>query len=263
MNARAGIELAVDALTIRFGGLTAVDGATFEVRAGEVLSLIGPNGAGKTTAFNAITGFIELTGGHIAYRGQRLDGLKPNQIAALGVVRTFQKTSVFTGRSVHDNVAIGLHLRSRQTPLAILLGLPSVAREEKELAKEASQILRFVGLEARADQPASSLPYGELRLLEVAVALAAQPKLLLLDEPVSGMNPVETDSFMKLLAQIRAQGITVLLVEHDMKMVMGVSDRIVCLNHGRVIATGSPAEIQRNPEVVRAYLGERYARAHG
>jgi branched-chain amino acid transport system ATP-binding protein len=138
-----------------------------------------------------------------------------------------------------------------------------VAREEKELAKAASQILRFVGLEARADQPASSLPYGELRLLEVAVALAAQPKLLLLDEPVSGMNPVETDSFMKLLAQIRGQGITVLLVEHDMKMVMGVSDRIVCLNHGRVIATGSPAEIQRNPEVVRAYLGERYARAHG
>jgi branched-chain amino acid transport system ATP-binding protein len=263
MNARAGIELAVDALTIRFGGLTAVDGATFEVRTGEVLSLIGPNGAGKTTAFNAITGFIELTGGHIAYRGQRLDGLKPNQIAALGVVRTFQKTSVFTGRSVHDNVAIGLHLRSRQTPLAILLGLPSVAREEKELEKEASQILRFVGLEARAGQPASSLPYGELRLLEVAVALAAQPKLLLLDEPVSGMNPVETDSFMKLLAQIRGQGITVLLVEHDMKMVMGVSDRIVCLNHGRVIATGSPAEIQRNPEVVRAYLGERYARAHG
>jgi branched-chain amino acid transport system ATP-binding protein len=263
MNARPGIELAVEGLTIRFGGLTAVDGATFEVRSGEVLSLIGPNGAGKTTAFNAITGFIELTGGHIAYRGGRLDGLKPNQIAALGVVRTFQKTSVFTGRSVHDNVAIGLHLRSRQTPLAILLGLPSVAREEKELAKEAAQILRFVGLEARADQPASSLPYGELRLLEVAVALAAQPKLLLLDEPVSGMNPVETDSFMKLLAQIRGQGITVLLVEHDMKMVMGVSDRIVCLNHGRVIATGSPAEIQRNPEVVRAYLGERYARAHG
>ena len=139
MNARAGIELAVDGLTIRFGGLTAVDGATFEVRAGEVLSLIGPNGAGKTTAFNAITGYIEPTGGHIAYRGQRLDGLKPNQIAALGVVRTFQKTSVFTGRSVHDNVAIGLHLRSRQTPLAILLGLPSVAREEKELATEASR----------------------------------------------------------------------------------------------------------------------------
>jgi branched-chain amino acid transport system ATP-binding protein len=259
MKTGAGIDLAVDALTIRFGGLTAVDGATFEVRSGEVLSLIGPNGAGKTTAFNAITGFIEPAGGRIAYRGARLDGLKPNQIAALGVVRTFQKTSVFTTRSVHDNVAIGLHLRSRQTPLAILLGLPSVAREERELEKEASDILRFVGLAARAGLQASSLPYGELRLLEVAVALAARPKLLLLDEPVSGMNPVETDSFMKLLAAIRAQGITVLLVEHDMKMVMGVSDRIVCLNHGRVIASGPPAEIQRNPEVVRAYLGDKFA----
>jgi branched-chain amino acid transport system ATP-binding protein len=263
MTARADVELAVEGLTIRFGGLTAVDGAGFEVRSGEVLSLIGPNGAGKTTAFNAVTGYIEPTGGDIRYRGERLNGLKPNRIAALGVVRTFQKTSVFTGRSVHDNVAIGLHLRSRQTPLAILLGLPSVAREEKALAEEAANILRLVGLEARAGQPASSLPYGELRLLEVAVALAARPSLLLLDEPVSGMNPVETESFMRLLAQIRAQGITVLLVEHDMRMVMGVSDRIACLNHGRIIATGSPAEIQKNPEVVRAYLGERYARAHG
>ena len=133
-----------------------------------------------------------------------------------------------------------------------------MAREEKELAHEVAQILRFVGLEARAAQIAASLPYGELRLLEVAVALAARPKLLLLDEPVSGMNPVETASFMKLLNEIRALGITVLLVEHDMKMVMGVSDRIVCLNHGRIIASGTPAEIQRNPEVIRAYLGERF-----
>jgi branched-chain amino acid transport system ATP-binding protein len=259
MNVGAEPELAVEGLTIKFGGLTAVDGATFEVRSGEVLSLIGPNGAGKTTAFNAITGYVELSGGDIRYRARRLNGLKPNEIAALGVVRTFQKTSVFAGRSVHENVAIGLHLRSRQTALAILLGLPSVAREERALAQEAGAILRFVGLEARAAQPASALPYGELRLLEVAVALAARPKLLLLDEPVSGMNPVETDSFMRLLAQIRAQGITVLLVEHDMKMVMGVSDRIVCLNHGRVIASGSPAEIRGNPEVIRAYLGSKFA----
>ena len=255
--------LTVEDLSIRFGGLLAVEAMSFEVRDGEVLSLIGPNGAGKTTAFNAITGYIEPSGGEMRYRGTRLNGLAPNAIAALGVVRTFQKTSVFTGQTVHDNVAIGLHLRSKQRPLAILFGLPSVAREEKELAREVAQILRFVGLEVRAAQIAASLPYGELRLLEVAVALAARPKLLLLDEPVSGMNPVETASFMKLLAEIRALGITVLLVEHDMKMVMGVSDRIVCLNHGRIIATGSPAEIQRNPEVIRAYLGERYARAHG
>jgi branched-chain amino acid transport system ATP-binding protein len=257
MSARTA-ELTVEGLTIRFGGLTAVDGMTFEVERGEVLSLIGPNGAGKTTAFNAITGYIEPAAGSIAYRGTSLNRLKPNQVAALGVVRTFQKTSVFAGRSVHDNVLIGLHLRSRQKPLAILLGLPSVGREERRLAEEATDVLRFVGLEARARQTASSLPYGELRLLEVAVALAAKPTLLLLDEPVSGMNPTETASFMELLARIRAQGITVLLVEHDMKMVMGVSDRIVCLNHGRIIASGSPAEIQRNPEVVRAYLGAKF-----
>jgi branched-chain amino acid transport system ATP-binding protein len=263
MTTGADVELAVEALTIRFGGLTAVDAATFEVRKGEVLSLIGPNGAGKTTAFNAITGYAAPAGGELRYRQTRLNGLEPNAIAALGVVRTFQKTSVFTGQTVHGNVAIGLHLQSKQRPLAILLGLPSVAREERELAEEASRILRFVGLEARAHHVASSLPYGELRLLEVAIALAAKPRLLLLDEPVSGMNPTETASFMHLLARIRANGITVLLVEHDMKMVMGVSDRIVCLNHGRIIAQGSPAEIQRNPDVIRAYLGERYARAHG
>jgi branched-chain amino acid transport system ATP-binding protein len=260
MSANAGAELTVEGLTIRFGGLTAVDGIGFDVRGGEVLSLIGPNGAGKTTAFNAITGYIAPAAGDIRYRGTRLNGLEPHAIAALGVVRTFQKTSVFAGQSVRDNVAIGLHLRSRQRPLAILLGLPSVAREEKELAREVGEILRFVGLAARERQVAASLPYGELRLLEVAVALAARPKLLLLDEPVSGMNPAETASFMRLLAEIRGLGMTVLLVEHDMKMVMGVSDRIVCLNHGRIIASGTPAEIQRHPEVVRAYLGERYLR---
>ena len=191
MSASARTELVVEGLTIRFGGLTAVDGIAFEVRGGEVLSLIGPNGAGKTTAFNAITGFIEPAAGEIRYRGTRLNGLEPHAIAALGVVRTFQKTSVFTGQTVHDNVPIGLHLRSRQRPLAILLGLPSVAREEKELAREAGRdpaLRRARG--ARAPRSPSSLPYGELRLLEVAVALAARPKLLLLDEPVSGMNPV-------------------------------------------------------------------------
>lgn len=258
-----GAELVVDGLTIRFGGLTAVDGMSFEVRPGEVLSLIGPNGAGKTSAFNAITGYIEPSGGTIDYRGSRLNGLKPNQVAELGVVRTFQKTSVFMGQSAVDNVLIGLHLVSRQRPLAIIFGLPSVAREEKELVQEAQRILEFVGLEQRGTLLASSLPYGELRLLEVAIALAAKPKLLLLDEPVSGMNPSETASFMKILGRIRTLGITVLLVEHDMKMVMGVSDRIICLNQGRIIANGSPAEIQGHPEVIRAYLGERYVRAQG
>jgi branched-chain amino acid transport system ATP-binding protein len=259
----AAALLAVNGLAVRFGGLTAIEDLSLEVRQGEVLALIGPNGAGKTSAFNAITGYLAPSAGEIVFGGVRLNGMKPHRIAELGLVRTFQKTSVFGGRSALENILIGLHLRSTQQPLAILLGLPSIAREEKRLEAEAREILAFVGLGARAGELGSALPYGGQRLLEIAVALAAQPKLLLLDEPVSGMNPVETESFMAKLAEIRARGITVLLVEHDMKMVMGVSDRIVCLNQGRVIASGTPVEIQRDAEVIRAYLGERYARAHG
>jgi len=255
--------LSVEALSVRFGGLLAIESLSFELREGEVLSLIGPNGAGKTTAFNAITGYLAPASGEIRFQGRRLNGLSTNRVAELGLVRTFQKTSVFGGRSALENILIGLHLRSKQSALAILLGLPSVVREEKELEAEARRILDFVGLGARADEAGAALAYGEQRLLEVAIALAAKPKLLMLDEPVSGMNPSETASFMTKLAEIRGLGITVLLVEHDMKMVMGVSDRIVCLSQGRIIANGTPAQIQRDSEVIRAYLGERYARAHG
>jgi len=258
----AAALLAVRGLAVRFGGVTAIEDLTFEVTEGEVLALIGPNGAGKTSAFNAITGYLAPSGGEIVFAGVRLNGLKPHVIAELGLVRTFQKTSVFGGRSALENILIGLHLRATQQPLAILCGLPSVAREERKLEQQAREILAFAGLGARADELGSALPYGEQRLLEIAIALAAKPKLLLLDEPVSGMNAVETQSFMAKLAEIRALGITVLLVEHDMKMVMGVSDRIVCLSQGRVIASGTPAQIRRDPEVIRAYLGEKYAHAH-
>jgi len=274
--------LSIKGLAVRFGGLTAIDDMSFEVRDGEVLSLIGPNGAGKTTAFNAITGYLAPAAGDIVYRAQRLNGLKVHQIAALGLVRTFQKTSVFGGRTVLDNILIGLHKRGRQRPLAIILGLPSVSREEQELRAAAWDVLRFVGIERRvhrrigdgkrprrreqkrqheSSRHARSSDHGGIA--EVAIALAAEPKLLLLDEPVSGMNPAEKADFMKMLGAIRARGITILLVEHDMRTVMDISDRVVVLNQGRIIADDVPSEIQRNPEVIRAYLGEGYRRAHG
>jgi branched-chain amino acid transport system permease protein len=249
--------LKVRGLAIRFGGLTAVESMTFDVREGEVLSLIGPNGAGKTSAFNAITGYLRPARGDITYRGRRLDGLRPHAIAALGVVRTFQKTSLFGDQSVLDNIRTGLHLRAHQHPFAIIAGLPSVKADERAQEAAAWDILRFMALDTRALEAGSALPYGEQRLLEVAIALAAQPSLLLLDEPVSGMNPAEKVRFMAMLAKIRSRGTTVLLVEHDMRTVMGVSDRVICLNQGRIIADGSPKEIHSHPEVIRAYLGDR------
>ena len=250
------VVLDVDRLEISFGGLVALASVSFDVREGEIASLIGPNGAGKTTAFNAITGFLTASDDSIRYRGKTLNGLRPNQIADLGVVRTFQKTSGFAANTVTDNVMIGLHRYAGARLWEILLALPRVRDEESPLHAQAGVILELMGLAAHAEELGGALPYGEQRLLEVAVALAAQPSLLLLDEPVSGMNPSETAGFMAMLGRIRAGGITILLVEHDMRMVMGVSDRVIVLNQGAIIAEGAPGEIQRNPEVIRAYLGQ-------
>jgi branched-chain amino acid transport system ATP-binding protein len=261
-QAAAGeVVLSIEHLAVNFGGLAALSDLNFAVRDGEIVGLIGPNGAGKTTAFNVFTGFLPPTTGKVRYRGTLLNGLKPHEIAALGLVRTFQRTSIFQNNSVFENVLIGLHRRGRSTVWDTLLALPREKAEERKLAGQAHDILGLVGLDRRSAEPAGTLPYGEQRLLGIALALAAEPSMLLLDEPVSGMNAGETGKVVELVKTIRASGVTILLVEHDMPMVMRVSDRIVVLNYGRIIAEGAPAVIQRNPEVIRAYLGEGRKRA--
>ena len=251
----AAPSLVVADLAVAFGGVTALAGVSFEVRPGTITSLIGPNGAGKTTAFNAITGYLRPPRGRVTWDGAALIGSRPCDVARRGLVRTFQKTSVFPALSVHDNVLVGLHLRGRARLGAILAGRRRVREEEARLAAEAESVMAFVGLGHRRHERASALPYGEQRLVELAVALAAGPRLLLLDEPGAGMTGAEKMRLVKLIRRLRDDGLTVLLVEHDMRLVMDVSDTVIVLNHGRVIAEGSPAAIQAHPDVVRAYLG--------
>jgi branched-chain amino acid transport system ATP-binding protein len=253
------VSLVVRDLAVQFGGVAALAGVSFDVAPGSITSLIGPNGAGKTTAFNAITGYLRPSRGRATFEAAQLIGRRPCDVARAGVVRTFQKTSVFPALSVFDNVMIGLHLCGRAGVGRILAGLPGVRREEARLAAEAAQTLDFVGLTARRDEPAGTLAAGEQRLVELAIALAARPRLLLLDEPAAGMSGTEKTAVAGLIQTVRERGITVLLVEHDMRMVMGISDTVIVLNYGRVIAEGRPAVVQRHPDVVRAYLGSRGA----
>jgi branched-chain amino acid transport system ATP-binding protein len=248
--------LSIEGIAVHFRGVVAISDMSFAVNNGEVVSLIGPNGAGKTTAFNVITGFLKPDKGDVRFRGKSLRNLKPHEIASLGLVRTFQRTSVFQSVSVFENVLTGLHRRGYSRLWDTLFALPRERESERALKAKASEILSLAGIERRAHQLAGSLAYGEQRLLGVALALAADPSMLLLDEPVSGMNATETARFMQLLVRLRGLGMTILLVEHDMPMVMGISDRIVVLNYGRIIAEGRPAAIQGNPEVIRAYLGQ-------
>ena len=260
-NRGADLALEVRDLAVHIGGLVALGGVSFQVPFGAIVSLIGPNGAGKTTAFNVITGFMRPTDGQVFFRGRDLARLTPERIAALGMVRTFQRTSLFTACTVFENVLTALHLRGRTGLVGALLRLPFIQREEAALRGEALEILDFVGLAARAQEIAGNLAYGEQRLLGLAIALAAKPTLLLLDEPAAGLNPSETESFKQLIRRVRERGTTVLLVEHDMQMVMSISDEVLVLNQGRLIAAGSPGEVQRDAEVIRAYLGSKRAAA--
>jgi branched-chain amino acid transport system ATP-binding protein len=252
----ADTVLSVDHVAVHFGGLVAISDMNFHVAEGEIVSLIGPNGAGKTTAFNVMTGFLAPTKGRVTFRGTDLSGRKPHAIADLGLIRTFQRTSVFPNDTVYDNVLMGLHRQGKVSLAAAILGLPRARASEKAQRARAAELVRWIGLEARADDLAGSLSYGEQRLVGVALALAAQPTMLLLDEPVSGMNASETHTFVQLIRSLRDRGVTILLVEHDMPMVMSVSDRIVVLNYGRIIAEGPPEAIRTNPAVIEAYLGQ-------
>jgi branched-chain amino acid transport system ATP-binding protein len=261
MSAAPDTILSIDRIAVHFGGLIALSDMSFDVRNGEIVGLIGPNGAGKTTAFNVITGFQRPSSGEVRYRSRVLTGMKPHEIAKVGLVRTFQRTSVFQERSVFQNVLTGLHCSGRSRLWDTMLQSRREKASEREIENTAHEILHFVGLEQRAGEQAGALPYGEQRLLGIALALAVKPTMLLLDEPVSGMNHSETARAIKLVEKISASGMTILLVEHDMQMVMQVCSRIVVLNYGRIIAEGTPVEIQNNPEVIRAYLGQGKKRA--
>ena len=248
--------LEINNMTKTFGGLKAISDVTFSLEKGRIVSIIGPNGAGKTTFFNTLTGIYKPDGGTITFNGKSLVGLRPDQIAARGIARTFQNIRLFPDMTVIENILVGMHIHFKQSPFQTLFRLPAFKKEEAEAEKKAARLMQYVGLKRVENELAKNLPYGAQRRLEIARALAADPLLLLLDEPAAGMNPQETEDMVRLFRDIKTDmGITILLIEHDMRVVMNISEDICVMDYGEKIAEGTPQQIRANTRVIEAYLG--------